>query len=102
MLHRQGELMAGHHEDASFAVPDSTARLTEAWLLGTLDRALKSIAATLLLLLGGGTTGLNLLQVDWKAALLTAASAGVVSILTSLASGYVGDPGTTSALPGGR
>jgi hypothetical protein len=103
--------MSGSHEDASFAAPDPVPVspptsggdvFTRSWLIGTADRALKSFAASLILLLGGGTTGLNILHVDWQQALDTAAGAAVLAILFAAASAPLGDPGTTSLLPGGR
>jgi hypothetical protein len=95
----------GHHEDASFAAPDpvpSSNTFTKAWAIGAVDRALKSFAASLVLLLGGGTAGLNVLHVDWQQALGTAAGAAVLAVLFSVASAPIGEPGTTSLLPGGR
>jgi Putative lactococcus lactis phage r1t holin len=95
----------GHHEDASFAAPDpvpSPPVFTRSWLIGTADRALKSFASSLVLLLGGGTIGLNILHVDWQQALGTAAGAAVLAVLFSVASAPIGEPGTTSLLPGGR
>jgi r1t holin len=59
----------------------------------TLERALKSFAQSLLAILGVNQIGV--LGVDWAAALSTAAMAGVLSVLTSIASGKVatsGDP----------
>lgn len=75
---------------------------TRAFWLGIVDRAVKTFAGVLLTLLGGGQTGLNLLAVNWRAALLTAAGVTVVSVLLSLASAPVGDPGTTAMLRGAR
>jgi hypothetical protein len=72
---------------------------TKAWAIGTADRALKSFAATLIVLLGGGTTALN---IDWQAALGSAAGATLLSLLFSAASAPLGESGTTSLLPGGR
>ena len=97
--------MPGHHEDASFAAPEpapSGNAFTRSWLIGTADRMLKSFAASLVLLLGGGTAGLNVLHVDWQQALGTAAGAAVLAVLFSVASAPIGEPGTTSLLPGGR
>lgn len=75
---------------------------THAWVMGTLDRALKTFAQTLIVLLGGGTAGLDLLQVDWVGALAGAGGAVVLSVLSSVVSAGIGDGGTTSALPGGK
>jgi hypothetical protein len=75
---------------------------TWSWATGAADRALKSFAQALVLLLGGGTTGLNILQVDWKASLAAAVGAAILSLLTSVISAPLGDAGTTSLLPGGK
>lgn len=95
--------MTGHHEDASFSTPASDNwPLSKAWAIGTADRAIKSFATTMLVLLGSGTPGLNLVHVDWLNALEVAGSTVVLSVLTSVASAFLGDAGTTSLLPGGR
>jgi hypothetical protein len=72
-----------------------------AFWLGTLDRAIKSFAQSLLLL-WGADAGFNLLSVDVGQAFGVAAGAAVLSLLTSLASRSIADDGTTSMLPGGR
>lgn len=74
--------------------------LTASFWTGALDRALKSFAQTLVLL-WGADAGLSLLEVDIWSALALAATAAVLSLLTSIASTPVGDKGTTSFLPGG-
>lgn len=60
------------------------------------ERAVKTFAQTLLVLLGGGTTALNLIGVDWQGALLAAGSAAALSVLTSVISARVGPSGTPS------
>ena len=54
----------------------------------TLERALKSFAQSLLAVVGAGQVGV--LEIAWPAALSTAATAGVLSVLTSVASAKVG------------
>jgi hypothetical protein len=54
----------------------------------TLERSLKSFAQALLAVVGAGQVGV--VDVAWPAALSTAAMAGVLSVLTSLASAKVG------------
>jgi hypothetical protein len=68
---------------------------------GAFDRAIKSFAQALLLL-WGADAGFNLLEINVVMALGVAAGAAVLSLLTSLASGSIGDDNTTSMLPGGR
>lgn len=91
----------GQHEKMDAAEPVAGV-FTKAWVIGAADRALKSFASTLILLLGGGTTGLDVLHVDWRGALGTAAGTLILSILFSIASVPLGDQGTTSLLPGGK
>lgn len=73
---------------------------TGAFWTGAIDRATKSFAQSLAVL--WGADGFNLLHVSWPSSLGVAGGAAVLSLLTSLASGTVGDKGTTSMLPGGR
>lgn len=68
---------------------------------GALDRAVKSFAQALLVLLGVDQ-GFNLLDISLLPALGVAAGAAVLSLLTSLVSAPVGDRNTTSLLSGGR
>lgn len=72
-----------------------------AFWTGAFDRAMKSFAQALLLL-WGADEGLNLLDIDIVPSLGVAAGAAVLSLLTSIVSAPVGEPGTTSLLPGGR
>lgn len=64
------------------------------WLC-TGERALKTIAQTLIALWGGNQ--FNILTVDWKAALGVSVGAGVLSVLFSVASLPVG-PGQSPSL----
>ena len=59
-----------------------------------LERAVKTLAQTLLATLGVGVT--NVLSVPWQAALITAGTAALLSILMSIASAPWGDPATPS------
>lgn len=54
-----------------------------AWLKAAGVRALKTIAQTALSMLGGNMVGI--LDVDWLAVCSVAATAGVISLLTSIA-----------------
>jgi r1t holin len=72
-----------------------------AFWTGAFDRAIKSFAHALLLL-WGGDAAFNLFDVDVPQALGLAAGAAVLSLLTSIVSSPIGEPGTTSMLPGGR
>lgn len=68
---------------------------------GALDRAVKSVAQSLLLL-WGADSGLDIVHVDWRGALAYAGGAAVLSLITSVLSAGAGDPGTTSMISGGR
>lgn len=75
--------------------------LTHAVLLGILDRAIKNgITAAALYLTGAGPV--NLFTLDWRALLGAVGGAVLLSVLMSLGSLPLGDPGTTSALRGAR
>jgi Putative lactococcus lactis phage r1t holin len=75
--------------------------LTAAFWTGLLDRAIKTFLQTLLVL-WTGDVAFNVLTVDWPASLSVAASATVISIITSFLSSAVAEKGTTSFLPGGK
>ena len=62
--------------------------------IATLERAVKTMAQALIAFLGANVTGV--LEVDWVQAASVAGMAAVVSVLTSIASTGVGDPGTPS------
>lgn len=55
---------------------------TKAWALGTLERALKTMAQTLLALIGTESVGITTL--DWPGLLSVAATATLLSVLTSI------------------
>ena len=61
----------------------------------TIERAVKTFAQTLLASLAVATT---LADVDWKTALSTSVLAALISILTSIASGGIGDKDTASII----
>lgn len=63
------------------------------------ERAVKTFAQALVAALTAGLVLTDAAQ--WQAALLTALSAALVSVLTSVASSHVGDPDTASLLAGG-
>ena len=69
--------------------------LTKAFLLATLERAVKTFAQGLAALLVAD--GTDLLTTNWGDRLSVAGMAAVVSILTSVASGAVGQPGPSLA-----
>lgn len=59
------------------------------------ERAVKTVAQALVAVLT--VAGVTPLDIDWKGALLTAALAGVVSLLMSVASAGAGNPGPSLA-----
>lgn len=71
-----------------------------AWFKGMGERALKTLAQTLVALIGAGQVGI--LDVDWQAMLSVAAMAAVVSILTSVGNAdfVAGEPSTPLVLTG--
>ena len=75
---------------------------TQAWLLGTFDRAIGTFIVTLVSLIGLGTPGFDAFHVGWKAAVATALSATILTIIKSTIAPFVGDPGTTALLPGAK
>lgn len=75
--------------------------LTAAFWTGLVDRAVKS-AAQALILLWAADEGFNVLSIDLPHSLGLAGGAALLSALTSIVSAPLGDPGSTSALPGGR
>lgn len=62
----------------------------EFWL-ATLERAIKTAAQTAVALIGTGAIGI--LDVDWRQVASVSALAAIVSVLTSLASDRIGNPG---------
>jgi hypothetical protein len=73
--------------------------LTAAFWTGAVDRSVKSFAQALLLL-WGADAGFNILEISIGPALGVAGGAAALSLLTSIASGPIGDKGSTSFLPG--
>lgn len=61
---------------------------TKTFLKDTVERAVKTFAQSLVASLAVGT---GLLDVDWLNALSIAGLATIISVLTSVGSGYVGD-----------
>lgn len=61
---------------------------TKTFLKDTAERAVKTFAQSLVASLAVGT---GLLDVDWLNALSIAGLATIISVLTSVGSGYVGD-----------
>ncbi|MGH3883708.1 MAG: holin [Pseudonocardiaceae bacterium] len=66
------------------------------WQLAS-ERAVKTFAQSLVAILSA--TGVGLLTVPWSTALPTAGMAALLSVLTSMASAPVGEPGSPSLLP---
>ena len=73
---------------------------TRSWFFDSMERAAKTSAQTLLAL--WGSDGLSLLTVSWIPALSVAGGAAVLSLLTSVVSAPVGEPGTASLVSTGR
>jgi uncharacterized membrane protein YbjE (DUF340 family) len=65
--------------------------LTELFWLDATERAIRTIAQTILSLWLVGDVAFNLLQVDWKQTLGVALGAGVLSLLTSIVTASTGD-----------
>lgn len=72
----------------------------KAFALDTCERAIKTVAQTAVVTIGAGpVTGL--LDLDWEAVASVSALAGVVSVLTSIASRPLGgDPDSASLFSG--
>lgn len=67
----------------------------------TCERAVKTVAQTAVALLGAGAV--NVLDLDWVTLASVSAGAGLVSVLTSIASRPVGSGGTASLVaPAGK
>lgn len=71
---------------------------TRRFLADAAERAIKTAAQALLTLLLASGAAFNLLDVDWRQALGIALGAGVISLLTSIASFNFGQPGTASVV----
>lgn len=68
--------------------------MTLVFFKSLLERAVKTFCQTLLAAMGMGVT--NVLSVPWTAALLTAGTAALISVLTSIGSAPWGDKETPS------
>lgn len=68
---------------------------SKAFWLGTGERVVKTLAQTLIVLWGADQ--FNLLAVGWQTSLGVAAGAGVLSLLTSIASGAPIAPGESGS-----
>ena len=68
--------------------------VTKTFWLDTAERAVKTLAQTLVALLGAGAV--DVLHIDWKARLSVAMGAALVSILTSIASSNVNSADSAS------
>lgn len=62
------------------------------------ERAIKTVAQALIAVLAATT--FDWFTADWQAIAGTAATAGVLSLLSSIASAGIGDKGTPSIVPG--
>jgi hypothetical protein len=70
--------------------------------LATAERAIKTFAQSLLALF---VTGMNILSIDWTQALAVSGTAALLSVLTSIGSGNIGNDGpslTTEVLDSKR
>jgi len=68
---------------------------TRAWWQAAAERALKTVAQTLVALIGANAVDVTTL--DWPSLLGIAATAGIVSILTSIGSAKIGSEGPSLA-----
>lgn len=71
--------------------------LTREFWAAAAERAVRTVAQTLLALWAGD--GLGVLDADWGRSASVAGMAGLLSLLTSLAATRVGERGTPSLLP---
>lgn len=70
--------------------------LTGTFWLDALERAIKTAAQVLLGTLGASQVALN--ELDWQLILWSVIGATVLSVLTSIVSSGIGEPGTASVL----
>lgn len=68
---------------------------TRSWWQAAAERALKTVAQTLVALIGANAVDVT--SLDWPSLLGIAATAGIVSVLTSVASARVGNEGPSLA-----
>ena len=73
---------------------------TRAFWASAGERAVKTFAQALVPILAAD--GASLLSIDWPTSLGLAATAAVLSVLTSIASAGIGDPGTPALVSTGR
>lgn len=69
---------------------------TKSFWKAAAERAIKTVAQALIAVIAA--TSFDWFSADWKAIVGTAATAGVLSLLTSIASAGVGDHGTPSVV----
>lgn len=70
--------------------------LTRTFWLDALERAVKTVAQSILSLWIVGDQLFNLLSINWKQTLGVAAGAGVISLLMSIVSAQAGDTNSAS------
>lgn len=67
---------------------------TKSFVLSALERAAKTVAQAVVAVFAASKV--DVLSADWKAIVVTAGTAGLLSILTSIASDGIGPKGTPS------
>ena len=87
----QGVLFSSEPYERTSPMSDYT---NGTFLQETVERAIKTVAQTAVALIGA--QAFDVLTFDWVALASVAAGAGVVSLLTSIGSGQVGDKDTPS------
>lgn len=73
---------------------------TLVWIQSTAERVIRTVAQTLLALIGTNTVAVT--DLDWPQMLAAAATSGVVAFLTCVVATRVGDKGTPSFLTEGE
>ena len=73
---------------------------TLVWIQSTAERVIRTIAQTLLALIGTNVVAVT--DLDWPQMLAAAATSGIVAFLTCVVATRVGDKGTPSLLEGGE
>lgn len=71
---------------------------TKSFWTAAAERALRTVAQALVAVIAA--TSFDWFSADWQAIAGTALTAGVLSLLTSIASAGIGDKGTPSLVPG--
>lgn len=69
---------------------------TASFWRATSERALRTFAQTLAALIGAGAV--NIIEIDWPASIGIAATAALLSVLTSIGANEVGAPGPSFGL----